>query len=176
MAKALIKLAYRQEISEASIGGFESKVFHASYEEFLLKSQAYNLEGKYRTFSQLKASDGRANSLHYKLSFAAGHFISALNNKTPGLKDNAGNSPAFEEARFELMESDILDAGAHRVAIHYQTRVLTLLDTIEDYLILAVGDTSENDASETFTLKMQPGLSIVYYKRRNILHDVLSYA
>lgn len=176
MAKALIKLAYKQVIDAASAGEFERNVFRASFQEFLLKSQAYNQNARFKTFSELKANDGRANSLHYKLSFAVLNFIAALNNKIPALKDNAGNNPAFEEPQFELIESDITDRAAHRVAIHYSTGLLTLLDTVEDYLILAPGDVSGDEAAETFTLKMQAGLSVIYYKRCNILQDVLAEA
>ena len=176
MAKALIKLAYKQVIDATASGEFERNVFRASFQEFLLKSQTYNQDAKFKTFSELKAHDGRVNSLHYKLSFAVLNFISGLNNKIPGLKDNAGNSPVFEEPRFELIESDITDRTMHRVAIHYSTGLLTLLDTIEDYLILAPGDVSGGGAAETFTLKMQSGLSVIYYKRCNILQDVLAEA
>ena len=176
MAKAIIKLAYRQVIDAASAGDFERNVFRASYQEFLLKSQTYNQDARFKTFSELRANDGRANSLHYKLSFAVMNFISGLNKKIPGLKDNAGNNLVFEEPRFELIESNITDRAAHRVAINYSTGLLTLLDTIEDYLILGQGDISGGEAAETFTLKMQPGLSIIYYKRCNILQDVLAEA
>jgi len=174
MAKALIKLAYKQVIDASSTGDFERGVFRASYQEFLLKSQAYNLDVKFKTFSELKANDGRANSLHYKLSFAVMNFINGLNKKIPDLMDNADNSLVFEEPRFELIESNIMDRTAHRVAIHYSTGMLTLLDTIQDYMILAQGDVSDDKAAETFTLKMQPGLSVTYYKSCNIFHDVLA--
>jgi hypothetical protein len=118
MAKALIKLAWKQVIDVKSGGDFEHKVFNASYQEFLLKSQAYNMDRKFKTFTEMKINDGRANSLHYKLSFAVGHFIAGLNNKIPGLRDNSGNNPAFEVPRFELVESDITDKTSHKVAIH----------------------------------------------------------
>ncbi len=45
MAKALVKLSYKQVIDAASDGNFERNVFHSTYQEFLLKSQAYNMEG-----------------------------------------------------------------------------------------------------------------------------------
>jgi len=173
MAKALIKLAWKQVIDARSEGDFERKVFNASYQEFLLKSQAYNMDREFKTFTEMKINDGRANSLHYKLSFALGHFIAGLNNKIPGLRDNAGNNPVFEVPRFELLESDITDKAAHKVAIHYCTGVLTLLDTIEDYLVLAVGDTCIEQVAETFTLKMRPGLSVIYYKPYNAAHNTM---
>jgi len=170
MAKALIKLAYKQVIDIKSEGDFERNIFHVTYQEFLLKSQAYNPEGKFKTFAELKANDGRANSLNYKLSFAIVHFIAGLNNKMPGIKDNAGKNPAFETPKFELIESDITDKMAHKVAIQYCTGVLTLLDTIEDYMILAVGDISIEQPSETFTLRMRPGLSVTFYKQYNTMY------
>ncbi|WP_158994353.1 hypothetical protein [Mucilaginibacter sp. L196] len=166
MEKALIKLAYKQVIAIKDEGNFEKKVFNATYQEFLLKSQAYNPDRKLKTFTQLKASDGRANSLHYKLSFAIGGFLKSLNNKIPFLKDNAGNSLVFDVPVFELVESDIEDKEAHIVAINYITCVLTLLSVIGEYLILAIGDVNPEGGAETITVKMQPGLSIISYKGR----------
>jgi hypothetical protein len=164
MNRALIKLAYKQVIDSSSTGDFEKNVFNASYQEFLLKSQAYNPGGKLKTFSELKLSDGRANSLHYKLSFAVGHFINTLNNKIPVLTDNAGNSLLFDVPRFELIASDITDKTAHKVAIHYCTSILTLLDIVGEYMILAIGDSADSETIESFTLKMQPDLSVIFYK------------
>src|ERR1700754_3800829 len=109
MYKAKIKLVYRQVIDEASESGFEKAIWQASYQEFLLKSQTYNAEGKFKTFSKMKANDGRANSLHYKLSFAVLHYIGQLENKMPLIRDNIGGKVAFGEARFELIESHIED-------------------------------------------------------------------
>ena len=123
MCKAKIKLVYRQVMDESSESGFEKAVLQASYQEFLLKSQTYNPEGKFKTFSRMKANDGRANSLHYKLSFAVLHFIAQLNNKMPLVKDNIGNKLAFETARFELIESHTDDISLHKVAINYETTV-----------------------------------------------------
>ena len=44
MSKALIKITYRQVIDAASTGNLERNILSASYNEFLLKSQAYNTE------------------------------------------------------------------------------------------------------------------------------------
>ena len=46
MSKAKIKMVYRQVIDESCQSAFEKAIFQASYDEFLLKSQAYNGEGK----------------------------------------------------------------------------------------------------------------------------------
>ena len=168
MAKALIKLAYRQIIDVNSTGNFEKKVFHDSYAEFLLKIQAYNPESKFSKFSEIVANDGRANSLHYKCSFAVLHHIETLNNKIPGLQDTAGRIVIpFALPEFKVLESSIQDKNLHKMAVIYITDVFTLLDSFGEYLLLSIGDQSEsisNPGLETFTLKMQDDLSIINYK------------
>jgi len=168
MAKAFIKLAYRQIIDANSTGNFEKKVFHDSYAEFLLKSQSYNPGNKFSRFSEIVAADGRANSLHYKCSFAVLHHIEALRNKIPQLLDTAGrmNIP-FEVPEFKLVESAINDKSLHKVAVIYITGVFTLLYSFGEYLLLATADQSRsinNPGVETFIIKMQEGLSIVNYR------------
>jgi hypothetical protein len=164
MHKPQIKLVYRQVIDEKSESGFEKAIFHASYQEFLLKSQAYNMEGKFKTFSKIKANDGRANSLHYKLSFAVGHFIAQLNNKIPLIKDNLGNKLSFDTAGFELIESHVEDISLHKVAINYETGFFSLIELMGEYMLLGPDDLHENELIETFVLRMQPDLSIISYK------------
>ena len=66
MKSALIKLAFKQVIDSTPVTIFEKNVLNNSYNEFLLKSQAYNPEGRFKTFTEMADADGRANSLHYK--------------------------------------------------------------------------------------------------------------
>ena len=166
--KPQIKLVYRQIIDATTESGFEKAILQASYREFLLKSQAYNMDGKYKTFSKIKANDGRANSLHYKLSFSVLHFISQLNNKMPLIKDNLGQKVAFETARFELIESHTQDISLHKIAINYETGYMTLVEFFGDFMLLAKGEILLGEAAETFVLKMQPGISITnYYETAN---------
>ena len=170
MSKALIKITYRQIINASAQSSFEKQVLKASYEEFLLKSQAYNKEGTIKTFSAMKANDGRANSLHYKSGFAVGGYISTLHKKIPGLPDTVGQAVLFDTHRFELIESDITDQSAHTVAIWYYTDTLTLLEHFGDQLLLAYGDktvelygTEPQKIDNSFLLQLQPGMSIVQY-------------
>ena len=95
MPKALIKIAYRQIMDASSQNSFEKNVLQFSYEEFKMKSQAYNPEGKFKTFSELKAHDGRANSLHYKSGFGVIGFIDSLNKQVPNLADTLGQNILF---------------------------------------------------------------------------------
>src|SRR5882757_860494 len=87
-----IKITWRRVIDHSTEDIFEKKVLYYSYQEFLLKAQAYNPEGKFQTFSELKANDGRANSLHYKSGFGIIGFIDALNKQIPYLMDTLGHN------------------------------------------------------------------------------------
>jgi len=152
MQKGLIKLAYRQVIDAGSKGNFEKSILSVSYNEFFMKSQAYNKEQKFKTFKEMVANDGKANSLHYKSGFAIGNLIEQLNNKIPELQDTLGKSVDFEMHEFEIIDSDITNPAAHKVAIVYFTDIFTLFGNMAEYLLLAKGNQSVNDSAETFVL------------------------
>lgn len=178
MAKALIKLAWRQVIDSSSTTDFAKRVFHDSYAEFLMKIQAYNPENKFSKYSEIVTNDGRANSLHYKCSFAVLHHIETLKNKIPDLHDEAGRfAIPFSIPEFKVLESGITDKRLHKVAITYVTDVLTLVESFGEYLVLAMGDEVESAANpglETFTVKMKDNLSVVNYKEV-VLEKALTY-
>ena len=167
MQNALIQLAYRQVITEQCKSPFEQNVLFVSYNEFLLKSQAYNLDRKFNTFREMVNNDGRANSLHYKLSFPVLPFIEQQQKKIPLLKDNAGRSVVFNTCQFELIDSDIRNRSLHTIAINYYTDTITVIETLGEYMLLAEGDRSDNlaDIPDCFVLKMQDGLSITKFQQ-----------
>ncbi len=170
MANALIKLDVRQVIDISATSAFEKAILQASYQEFLLKSQAYNPEGKWKTFSALKAHDGRANSLHYKCSFAVVGIINTLQKQLPFLTDTLEQPIEFDTFRFELVESDISDKSVHKVAIHYITNVFSFFGSIDDCMILAKGDKFNHPVetpAETFLLQLRSNLSICSYELVN---------
>src|SRR2546423_2973223 len=105
--KALIKFSYRQIFNAESKSSFEKNILNVSYNEFLLKSQAYNIGKKFSTFKEMVKNDGRANSLQYKLSFPVMPLIDLLDKKIPNLKDNAGENILFDTWQLELIDSDI---------------------------------------------------------------------
>lgn len=159
-----IQFTYRHIVDAVSEEVFDKNVFNHSYEEFLLKSQAYNQEGKFKSFTELKTNDGRANSLHYKCGFAASGFIEQLNKKMQGLTDNIGKLVSFTTYSFEVIESNIVDRPAHKVAIHFISPELLLHDKIGPYLVLS----EKNNPSETFTLELRESVSITHYKQEDI--------
>jgi hypothetical protein len=167
MKHALIRLAYRQVIDEKSKSSFEKNIFNASYDEFILKSQAYNTERKFRRFSEMMHHDGRANSLHYKLSFPVLPYMELLQKRIPLLQDNAGKYVLFDKWQFELIDSDIRNKAAHKMAIIYSTEIITVIETLGEFMLLAYGDRSESitDVEDCFVLKMQDKLSITKFQQ-----------
>ncbi len=166
MSQAIIKISYRQLIDAASQTEFEQNVISFSYEEYKMKSQAYNTEGKYNTFTELKAADGRANSLHYKAGFAIGGLIEGLNKQIPDLQDTQGKPVPFDSFQFEVIESDITNKLVHKVAISYITEEARLLNNFGEILLLSRKYKAHGVAEEQkelFMLKLQPGVSVISY-------------
>lgn len=167
MQKPLIKIAYRQIMDASTQNSFEKNVLQFSYEEFKMKSQVYNPDGKYKTFSELTANDARANSLHYKSGFSIIGLLDSLNKKIPFLTDTMGRPVLFSGYKFEVIESDITNKLLHKVAITYYTEALVLYEIIGDFLLLALAEKTmeaEHEPVETFMIKMQAGLSVSQYK------------
>lgn len=167
MPKALIKVSYKQNFDTGATTDFEKNILHYSYQEYKMKQQAYNPDGTITTFTTLKAKDGRANSLHYKTGFAVIGIIEKLNKTITIIQDGEQQAIKFDVHRFEIIESDINTPEKHKVAIHYISDDLTLYETFGNYLLVAYGDTTTVEVdkpTETFLLKVQPGMNIVAYK------------
>jgi len=165
MGTICIQICYRQVIDHTSERFFEKAVLQTSYQEFLLKVQTYNTDGRYDTFTQLVAQDGRANSLHYKTGFPVIPLIEQLRNVIPGWWDNAGNPVFFETYDFKLIESSITRQDQHAVAITYTTPRLYLLNSFGSYLLLKkVTPVDAYDGNEPFMIPLQQGVSINYYE------------
>jgi hypothetical protein len=171
MKNALITISFTQLIDASMQGWFEKGVINSSYDEFLLKSQVYNRERKFRTFQEMKANDGKANSLHYKCSFPVIPYVELLKHEIPGLKDNTQLPIKFKTYQFQIVDSDITTKLAHKVSITYYTDVLSLLDNFGEYLLLAYGDRfieapeiAGKPLEDAFLLRIVPQLSFSSYR------------
>ena len=180
MQQAIINLSFKQYINPNTTDPFERAVIEASYKEFVERSVAYNPDFEFRTFSEMVDNDGKANSLHYKCGQAITQHIDDLKGRIPVLADNAGNHIKFVNRQFHILESDITDITKHRVAITYLTDLMTLVDNIGEYLVLAYGNKAESLLNweggliDTFLLKMAPGLSVCNYSAVTMVLQKLS--
>jgi hypothetical protein len=159
----IIQLSFRQIISSSDAGEFENAIRRASYDEFLLKSQAYNQENKFARFTEMIVADGRANSLHYKSGFVIEPWILRYRYQIPHLKDHGGKSIPFINYRFELIESSLSDFEQHKVAIHYQTNSYAWLATLGSAIVLSPVNCKQDEEGfvSCFTLSVGLSLSII---------------
>ena len=99
-----IKLLYRHVISDTAVQEWEQLIWQVTYNEFLLRSQAYNTEHKFLLFSEMVAANGKANALHYKIGIQATPFINKLNNVIPHFIGTLHEPIRFEMAEVKLAE------------------------------------------------------------------------
>ena len=162
-----IKIAYRQIIDSRSPSEFEKKLFNDSFDEFYLQSQAYSDGGRLKTFQDLIGQNPKANSLHYKVGFSVGRYIAELKNVIPGLRDSIGKPLAFENHEFQLIDSDISNKNAHKIAIIYISDWFDLLAVAGNYLIVGTPHGGDGSTS-TLTIQVRDNLSIVEWDQRDI--------
>jgi hypothetical protein len=168
MKNCLITISFKQIIDASIQGWFEKSVINSSYEEFLLKSQLYNPEMKFKTFLEMKANNPKAESLNYKCGFPIIPFVDLLKNEIPGLKNTIDQHIKFKTHLFEIINTDISNKLSHTVSITYFTEQLSVIDSFGDYLLLAYGNKFlENDSKpieDPFLLKFGEMVSITNYQ------------
>jgi len=158
-----IKIAYRQIIDSISSSDFEKKLFNDSFNEFYLQSQAYSEGGRLKTFQDLISHNPKANSLHYKVGFSVGRYIAELKNVIPGFRDSIGKPMAFENHEFQLLDSDISNKNAHKIAVIYTSDWFELFGIAGNFLI--AGNSLEDGAISTLAIQLRENVSIVEWNK-----------
>jgi hypothetical protein len=171
MRTALIKLSYRQIIDSTSPGSFEQNVLTASFNEFLIRSKAYDAEMKYKSYSEMLAGDESAQTLQYKCGAHIVPHIELLNGNIPQIRDMDGRYIKFQTHKYRLIESGTRDRASHKISITYVTDYLTMLDSNDEYMILVYGNKKKELAvacgepiTGAFTVQIVPGLSICSFE------------
>ncbi len=168
MPSGNIKLAFRAVINKNSPLRWEKLIWEDTYKELLMQSQLYtDPEHPVKTFRQLLSRDERAEKLHFLVSTAAHPYILQWKGLVYLAPDNLGNSfLPFENYRFDILESDFRDKQQHEVAVTFYSPLLTLIDIWEGHYLISLQ--TERQAvlagTETLMFKMQPRLSVSYYK------------
>jgi hypothetical protein len=80
------------------------------------------------------------------------------------VRDNLGDKVTFDTARFELIESHVDDITLHKIAINYETEVLTMVELMGEYLLLSAGNVDGAEPAATFMVRMQPNLAVSSYQ------------
>lgn len=165
MKQAEIKLGFRIILTKDSQSRWEKFVWDSTYQEFLMQSQLFNdKENPSESFKQLLSKNTKAEQLHFLVSMAAHPYLLQWKGLTYPMPDVLGNRfLPFENYRLDIIDSSIQDKSLHEIGITFYSPLLTLLDIVDGhYLLSQQGNIA--DGVETMMFKMQPRLSIVFYK------------
>ena len=167
MAKGIIRLCYRKIIDASSAKPWDKHVFDSSYTEYAMQSQLYNREKKYTTFAELLLHVQGADKLHFLVSASIAGYMHQLNGRVPDLLNNLGKHfLEFTNYHFEIINSDIKNKAAHRVAINFFSEPLIWHDTIDNFLLVSpVKQEATEDGALTIMVQVQPFLSIYSLKK-----------
>lgn len=165
--KQVVRFCYRKIINAASEKEWDKRVWESSYAEFLLQSQFYNQEKKYKTFAELLLHVPAAEKLHFLVSGAVTGYVQQLKGIIPDVLDNLGRHfLPFSGYRFEIINSDINNKAGHQVAVNFFSTPQVLYNTIGHYLLIADMAVKENeDGAQTHLLELKPFISICSYKQ-----------
>ena len=163
----IIRLCYRKIIDAASQKSWDKYVWEDSYRELMMQSQMYNADKKYKLYSELVRSVKEAEKLPYLVSTAVVNYLKQLNGVMPDVVSVLNKSCVpFRNYKFEIIESDLTNGAAHKIAIDFISEPLMWHDTVNGCLLVSVNESYDaNDgAMLTEMIAMQSLLSIFSLK------------
>ncbi|NBA87277.1 hypothetical protein GVN16_16000 [Emticicia sp. CRIBPO] len=168
MPQGKIKLSFRIVISKNSVTKWEKLIWESTYKEFLMQSQLFSdRENPAQSFKQLLSQNEKASQLHFLVSTAAHPYVMQWKGLIYFLADNLGNNfLPFEQYRFDIIDSNIYDKQSHEIGITFTSPLLTLVDIWEGHYLVSLDENADpvNTGAETLMFKMQPRLSVSFFK------------
>lgn len=158
----IITLSYRKVITTQHDTPWEKLVFESAYQEYKLQAQYYNQGNTYFTYAELLKFSKGADKLPYLVSAAITGYLTQLNEKVPDIMNNQGKTfLVFKKFNFEILAADIRQSASFKIAINFYSELLTWVDTIGNYLVLADGTAQASEGYLTTDLvQIQPYLNI----------------
>lgn len=132
-----VKLIYRHVIDAETLSEPERTIWQVTYNEFILRCQAYNPDNQFVLFSEMVAANGKANALHYKISFPVTPFLNQYKNVIPSVTGTLGEPIPFEFSETKLLESAVNDPQKHLIALIFTTPAYHLIRSFADMLLLS---------------------------------------
>lgn len=166
MIKPQIRLAYRQLIDSSSTEEFELAIFNDTHAEFLMQIQSWQTSPEQVNWIDFKETiEDFEEKMNFKVGMAIGGYMQELLHVIPRLVDVSGYPLLFDNYKFEIVDTNIRNRLTHKVALTYYTSTFTMLETIQDNLLLKEGNYNPLDGPvDTILLKLVPGLSISSYE------------
>ncbi|RDC55001.1 hypothetical protein DU508_19535 [Pedobacter chinensis] len=161
MPKKVIILCYRKIIDSTTTNPWDKFIYEDSFAEFKMQSQFYNQEEQYNTFAELILNVPGSEKLHFLVSAAITGYLRQLNGIIPDILDNLGRRfLAFENFKFEIINSDINNIEKHKVAINFFSKPLVWHDTVDNHLLVSQFTETAQDEVFTNLFQIQPFVSI----------------
>jgi len=161
MPKKVIILCYRKIIDSTTTNPWDNFIYEDSFAEFKMQSQFYNQEEQYNTFAELILNVPGSEKLHFLVSAAITGYLRQLNGIIPDILDNLGRRfLAFENFKFEIINSDINNIEKHKVAINFFSKPLVWHDTVDNHLLVSQFTETAQDEVFTNLFQIQPFVSI----------------
>jgi hypothetical protein len=161
-----IRFCYRKIIDATASKAWERLVHEDSFTEFKMQAQRFNEANKYSSFAEILQHNASAEQLHFLTGAAATAYVKQLNGKIPDVLNTLSKHfLPFKNFRFEIINSDIKDAGKHMVAINFYSEPVIWIDTVGSNMIVAVSNTIENGELLTETFALPPFVSIYSIKQ-----------
>ncbi|TXK48755.1 hypothetical protein FVR03_07810 [Pontibacter qinzhouensis] len=160
MPTRVITFCYRKVIDATATTPWEKLVFDDSYQEFKMQAQYYNQENKYGSFAELLQHSPGAERLHFLVSAAVTAYVQQLNGIVPDILNSVGRHfLKFNNYRFEIINSDVLDKTKHQVAINFVSDPMHWHDTLGQLLLISA---EPDNGTEVLTelVPLQPYFTI----------------
>lgn len=168
MPTGQVRFACRIVINQFSQTPWEKYIWDSTYQEFLMQSQLFNdSKMPIKTFKKLLSKNEKAQQLHFLVSTAAHPYVLQWKGVIYHLADNLGNNfMPFSNYQMDIIDSNIEDKKAHEIGLTFFTPLLSLIDIWEGHYVVAFEEevAKITGGVETFMFKMQPRLSVAYFK------------
>jgi hypothetical protein len=166
MKTGLIKICKKVVIDHATNWTIAQTIHEDSFRELIYQFQS--LGHSFNTWEQVvKYSPKAVIGIKKLVNAGIVQQIAGLKGKIPnGLSDITKTIEIpFVDYHFDIVESDIRDIVSHKIALLFISDTLTLIDSIDDRILLAVGDKT-NDLKnkqkiDTFLLELSTEITII---------------
>ncbi|WBO84876.1 hypothetical protein [Hymenobacter yonginensis] len=161
MQPRIITLSYRKVLDAQSGRSWDKLVLADTYAELRLQAQNVNPNQQYRTYAELVQHVPGAAQLSFLVSAAARGYVQQLGGWVPDVADNQGRLfLKFTQFQFEIINSDLLDASRHQVAVTFYAEPVIWHETIGAYLLISPCPAPTTGEIRTTLFQLQPYLAI----------------
>ena len=156
-----VQFAFRVVIDATSKGAWEKYVFEASWKEYKIQEQLYELEGKkVESYHELLKQNPKATQLNHLVGISVIPYIHQLNGKLYPIKDALKKvNLTFIDFELDIINSSNSDSTKHKIGITFYTPFYRYFGEINGQYLIS-NDTEEGEIIKTMMIPIQENFSI----------------